>query len=117
MSISGKGQAPEKLTATDLFYLRSMDEGTAVDVPYLLAQYLFRHAEGRKRGARLGICKRLGDTLDWVASGPERQQVAVARALEDVEGAHAEVEGVQANPVPVQAPEPPPAAAQSRTMP
>ncbi|GKF60390.1 hypothetical protein Tco_0177176, partial [Tanacetum coccineum] len=47
-----RGQAPEKLTATDLFYLRSMDRGAA-NVPYLLAQYLFRHAEGRKSSARL----------------------------------------------------------------
>ncbi|GKA41401.1 hypothetical protein Tco_0733994 [Tanacetum coccineum] len=51
-NISGRGQAPEKVTATDLFYLRSMDRGAA-NVPYLLAQYLFRHAEGRKSGARL----------------------------------------------------------------
>ncbi|GKD67540.1 hypothetical protein Tco_1321630, partial [Tanacetum coccineum] len=29
-----------------------MDRGVA-NVPYLLAQYLFRHAEGRKSGARL----------------------------------------------------------------
>ncbi|GKF82170.1 hypothetical protein Tco_0243826 [Tanacetum coccineum] len=29
-----------------------MDHGTA-NVPYLLAQYLFRHTEGRKSGARL----------------------------------------------------------------
>ncbi|GJV01178.1 hypothetical protein Tco_1334747 [Tanacetum coccineum] len=121
----------------------SMDEGTEVDVPYLLAQYLFRHAEGRKRGARLSgkhfvgyliehfglvteeglqglivvvgelwiigmdelvrlrICERLGDTLAWVVSGLERQQVAMAGAPEDVEGAHAEVKGVQADPVPV----------------
>ncbi|GKD26796.1 hypothetical protein Tco_1233010 [Tanacetum coccineum] len=51
-SISGRGQAPEKVTGVDLFYLRSMDRGTA-NVPHLLAQYLFRHAEGRKSGARL----------------------------------------------------------------
>ncbi|GJV27595.1 hypothetical protein Tco_1384043 [Tanacetum coccineum] len=51
-SILGRGQAPEKVTDVDLFYLRSMDHGTA-NVPHLLAQYLFRHAEGRKRGARL----------------------------------------------------------------
>ncbi|GJW55493.1 hypothetical protein Tco_0099578 [Tanacetum coccineum] len=51
-NISGRGQAPEKVTGVDLFYLRSMDWGTA-NVPYLLAQYLFRHAEGRKSGARL----------------------------------------------------------------
>ncbi|GJW51183.1 hypothetical protein Tco_0092534 [Tanacetum coccineum] len=45
-------KAPKKVTATDLFYLRSIDQGAA-NVPYLLAQYLFRHAEGRKSGARL----------------------------------------------------------------
>nr|GEV41363.1 hypothetical protein [Tanacetum cinerariifolium] len=44
--------ALEKVTATNLFYLRSMDRGTA-NVSYLLAQYLFKHAEGRKSGARL----------------------------------------------------------------
>ncbi|GJV80542.1 hypothetical protein Tco_1516412 [Tanacetum coccineum] len=51
-SISGRGQAPEKVTGVDLFYLMSMDQGTA-NVPYLLAQYLFRHAEGKNSGARL----------------------------------------------------------------
>ncbi|GKE80648.1 hypothetical protein Tco_1550648 [Tanacetum coccineum] len=51
-SISGMGQAPEKVTSVDLFYLRSMDLGTT-NVPHLLAQYLFRHAEGRKSEARL----------------------------------------------------------------
>ncbi|GJZ66283.1 hypothetical protein Tco_0622979 [Tanacetum coccineum] len=45
-------EAPEKVTATDLFYLTSMDKGTAVSIPYLLAQYLFRHDKRRKRGAR-----------------------------------------------------------------
>ncbi|GJR75772.1 hypothetical protein Tco_0088137 [Tanacetum coccineum] len=53
VSISGRGQAPKKVTAIDLFYLRSMDEGTKFNVPYILARYLFRHAEGRKRGVRL----------------------------------------------------------------
>ncbi|GKB52276.1 hypothetical protein Tco_0903029 [Tanacetum coccineum] len=51
-SISGRGQAPKKVTGIDLFYLRSMDRGT-INVLHLLAQYLFRHAEGRKSGARL----------------------------------------------------------------
>ncbi|GJV76863.1 hypothetical protein Tco_1508447 [Tanacetum coccineum] len=46
------GQAPEKVTSVDLFYLRSMDRGTT-NVLYLLAQYLFRHAKRRKSGARL----------------------------------------------------------------
>nr|GEV94380.1 hypothetical protein [Tanacetum cinerariifolium] len=47
-----QGQAHEKVTGVDLFYLSSMDHGTA-NVPRLLAQYLFRHAEGRKSGASL----------------------------------------------------------------
>ncbi|GJR69085.1 hypothetical protein Tco_0015150 [Tanacetum coccineum] len=47
-----EGQTPEKVTATDLFYLRNRDQGAA-NISYLLAQYLFRHAEGRKSGARL----------------------------------------------------------------
>ncbi|GKC68955.1 hypothetical protein Tco_1114838 [Tanacetum coccineum] len=55
-SISGRGQAPEKVTGVDLFYLRSMDRGTT-NVPHLLAQYLFRHAEGRKSKARLSRAK------------------------------------------------------------
>ncbi|GJW42937.1 hypothetical protein Tco_0071736 [Tanacetum coccineum] len=51
-NISGRGQAPKNVTATDIFYLRSMDQGAA-NIPYLLAQYLFKHAEGRKNDARL----------------------------------------------------------------
>ncbi|GJV80934.1 hypothetical protein Tco_1516804 [Tanacetum coccineum] len=34
----------------------SMDEGTLVNVPYLLAYYMFRHASGRKQGARMSEC-------------------------------------------------------------
>ncbi|GJU98953.1 hypothetical protein Tco_1328224 [Tanacetum coccineum] len=52
-TISGRGQAPEKVTTTNLFYLRSIDEGTVVNVPYVLAQYLFRYAWGRKAGAQM----------------------------------------------------------------
>ncbi|GJS64835.1 hypothetical protein Tco_0679399 [Tanacetum coccineum] len=44
--------APEKVTDVNLFYLYSLDWGTA-NVLYLLVQYLFRHAGGRKSGARL----------------------------------------------------------------
>ncbi|GKC00618.1 hypothetical protein Tco_0986754 [Tanacetum coccineum] len=51
-SISGRGQAPEMVIGVDIFYLWSMDQGTA-NVSYLLAQYLFRHTEGKKSGARL----------------------------------------------------------------
>nr|GFA78765.1 hypothetical protein [Tanacetum cinerariifolium] len=45
-------EAPKKVTTTDLFYLCSMDR-RAANVPYLLGQYFFRHAKGRKSGARL----------------------------------------------------------------
>ncbi|GJW18494.1 hypothetical protein Tco_0025930 [Tanacetum coccineum] len=51
-SISDRGQALENVTGVDLFYLYNMDHGTT-NVLHLLAQYLFRHAEGRKSGARL----------------------------------------------------------------
>ncbi|GJW71187.1 hypothetical protein Tco_0128104 [Tanacetum coccineum] len=110
-SISGRGQVPKKVTATDLFYLRSMDRGAA-KVPYMLAQYLFRHAEGRKSGVRLSrgelfklnICMKIGDDRAWVAPGPERQQVDVAGASIAVEDAFAVNESVQADPAPMQAP-------------
>nr|GEW86688.1 hypothetical protein [Tanacetum cinerariifolium] len=46
------GQAPKKVTGVDLCYLSSIDRETA-NVPHLLAQYLFRHAKGRKSRARL----------------------------------------------------------------
>ncbi|GJV46121.1 hypothetical protein Tco_1430657 [Tanacetum coccineum] len=49
-SISGRSQVPEKVTVTDLFYLRGMDVGS-VYVPYLLARYLRLFAAGRKSGA------------------------------------------------------------------
>ncbi|GJS51509.1 hypothetical protein Tco_0624871 [Tanacetum coccineum] len=50
--ILGRGQAPEKVTGVDLFDLCSMDHET-INVPHLLAKYLFRHAKGRKSEARL----------------------------------------------------------------
>ncbi|GJV55493.1 hypothetical protein Tco_1456498 [Tanacetum coccineum] len=88
-SISGRGQAPEKVTSVDLFYLRSMDRGTT-NVPYLLAQYLFRHAEGRKSRAKLlggyfigCLAMHFGLVSDEGLrglQGPERQQAAAAGA-------------------------------------
>ncbi|GJZ65675.1 hypothetical protein Tco_0622371 [Tanacetum coccineum] len=139
-------------------YVYIRDPGTA-NVPYLLAQYLFRHAKGRKSGARLfgghfigclaahfglvsdeglmglsvitrkllmidlhelaslKICVRLGNTWGWVAPRLKRQSTITAGTLEDAEGAHDEIEGDYAVPAPMQAPQPPPAAAQTRTIP
>ncbi|GKA43705.1 hypothetical protein Tco_0736429 [Tanacetum coccineum] len=123
-SISGRGQAHEKVTGIDLFYLRSMDRGTT-NVPHLLAQYLFRHTEGKKSRARmsgghfirhlamhfgllgrLNICTRYDDTWAWVAHGPERQHGAAAGAYEADEAGLAAEEGAQEIPVPVPAPTP-----------
>nr|GEW00259.1 hypothetical protein [Tanacetum cinerariifolium] len=51
-TIAGRRQAPEKVTSTDLYFLRSMDQD-AVNLPYLLAHYLFRHVEGMNQGAQM----------------------------------------------------------------
>ncbi|GJW22973.1 hypothetical protein Tco_0033595 [Tanacetum coccineum] len=51
-SIAGRSQAPEKVTVTDLFYLKGMDVDS-VNVPYLLARYLRLFAAGRKSGAHI----------------------------------------------------------------
>ncbi|GKA00611.1 hypothetical protein Tco_0673161 [Tanacetum coccineum] len=129
-SISGRGQAPEKVTAIDLLYLCSMERGAA-NVPYLLAQYLFRHAEGRKSGARLfgeHFIGRLAHHFGLVSNDRlrglsvvarlERQQVVAAGALEAAEDALTVNKGAQADPAPIQAPQPPPQPpAKGRTMP
>ncbi|GJX91964.1 retrovirus-related pol polyprotein from transposon TNT 1-94, partial [Tanacetum coccineum] len=67
-SIAGRSQAPEKVTVTDLFYLRGMDVDL-VNVPYLLARYLRLFAAGRKSGVHISV-----------AMGPERQPDAAACA-------------------------------------
>ncbi|GKG40153.1 hypothetical protein Tco_0466930, partial [Tanacetum coccineum] len=51
-TIAGRGQAPEKVTSTNLYFLRSMDR-EAVNLPNLLAYYLFRHVEERKRSTQM----------------------------------------------------------------
>ncbi|GJZ29143.1 hypothetical protein Tco_0573790 [Tanacetum coccineum] len=49
-SIAGRSQALEKVTVTDLFYLRGLDVGS-INIPYLLARYLKIFAAGRKSEA------------------------------------------------------------------
>ncbi|GJZ57350.1 hypothetical protein Tco_0612844 [Tanacetum coccineum] len=64
-SITGRSLAPEKVTMTDLFYLRGMDVGS-VNVPYLLARYLRMFAAGRKIGVHISggqFVSRLADHL------------------------------------------------------
>ncbi|GKE06918.1 hypothetical protein Tco_1398936, partial [Tanacetum coccineum] len=90
-SISGRGQGAEK--------------------------YLFRHAEGRKSGARLSeghfigcLAAHFGLASDegLRAQGLERQQAAAVGAPRAAEDALTADEGAQAVPAPVQAPQPPP---------
>ncbi|GJV01389.1 hypothetical protein Tco_1334958 [Tanacetum coccineum] len=113
-SISGRGQGAEKVTGVDLFYLWTIDRGTA-NVLYLLAKYLFRHAKGRKSGARLSgghVIGRLTSHFGLVGDHglKERQQVAAVGAPRAAEDAPAADEGAQAVPAPVQAPQSPPPA-------
>ncbi|GKE43221.1 hypothetical protein Tco_1470505 [Tanacetum coccineum] len=95
-----------------------MDRGTA-NVPYLLAQYLFRHAEGRKSRARLsrghfigrlaahfGLVMNHGLRGLQVAPGLERQQAVAAGEGDEVGPAYKEA-GPNV-PSPEQAPPPPP---------
>ncbi|GKA90763.1 hypothetical protein Tco_0812633 [Tanacetum coccineum] len=51
-SIASRSQPPEKLTVTDLFYLRGMDVDS-VNVPYFLARYLTFFVVGRKIEAHI----------------------------------------------------------------
>nr|GEV15948.1 hypothetical protein [Tanacetum cinerariifolium] len=51
-NIAGRSQSPEKVTVTDLFYLRGMDVGS-VNVSYLLARYLRLFAARKKGGAHI----------------------------------------------------------------
>ncbi|GJR48409.1 hypothetical protein Tco_1316512 [Tanacetum coccineum] len=125
-SISGRGQAPEKVTGVDLFYLRRGhfigrlamhfslvgDEGLrGLQVVTRELLLIDLHEVGR-----LNICSRFGDTWAWVAQGPERQQATAAGAHKADEAGPAAKEGAQEIPTPAQVPPPPPLAPQPRTM-
>ncbi|GKB20035.1 hypothetical protein Tco_0853958 [Tanacetum coccineum] len=115
-NIARRSQAPEKVTVTDLFYLRGMDVGS-VNIPYLLARYLRMFASGRKRGAMISrgqfiarLAKHFGLLTKQRLQGLTPD--ATTGTLEVTEGAPDVDEGAQAVPAPVQAPQPPPATAQ-----
>ncbi|GJW95238.1 hypothetical protein Tco_0174910 [Tanacetum coccineum] len=105
-----RSQAPEKVTVTDLFYLRGMDVGSigralgglttdilggltviAPELPVIDMAEL----------VRLQICVKLDDTWAWVAMGPERQPDTAAGAPAKAEDALIVDEGDQAVPAPV----------------
>ncbi|GKB62991.1 hypothetical protein Tco_0919177, partial [Tanacetum coccineum] len=100
-SIAGRSQAPEKVTVTDLFYLRGMDVGS-VKVPYLLARYLRLFDDGRKSRALISggqFVARLAEHFGLLSQeltiiapallGSERQPDATAGAHEAAEDAPA----------------------------
>ncbi|GKD67892.1 hypothetical protein Tco_1321982 [Tanacetum coccineum] len=136
-SIVGRSQAPEKVTMTDLFYLRGMDVGS-VNVPYLLARYLRLFAGGRKSGAHISggqfvarLAEHFGLLTTKILGGltviaPELPIIdmtelpdATTGAPDDAEDAPIVDEGGQANPAPEQVPQQPPLLppAHVRTMP
>ncbi|GJU90643.1 hypothetical protein Tco_1303066 [Tanacetum coccineum] len=92
-SIGGRSQVPEKVTMTDLFYLRGMDVGS-VNIPYLLARYLRLFASRRKQGAM--ISREAAQCYGWCHKAAEDALVVD--------------EGSKADPTPIQAPQPPPPA-------
>ncbi|GKB86554.1 hypothetical protein Tco_0958826, partial [Tanacetum coccineum] len=117
-SIAGRSQAPEKVTVTDLYYLRGMDVDS-VNVTYLLARYLRLFAAGRKSGAHIyggqfvaRLAEHFGLLTAEILSGltvitPELLIIDMAELVrlqifaEDALGAD---EGDQAIPAPVQPP-------------
>ncbi|GJR41929.1 hypothetical protein Tco_1310032 [Tanacetum coccineum] len=91
-NIAGRSQAPEKVTVTDLFYLRGLDVGSFVAQ---LAEHF-----GLLTAEILGGLT-LDDTWAWVAMGPERQPDAATGALRVAQDAPIVDEGGQAIPAPV----------------
>nr|GEY21322.1 hypothetical protein [Tanacetum cinerariifolium] len=113
-TIFGRGQALEKVTTTDLFNLRSMDEGMTSDYEQSLQTFIVE-----VRGlttididelVKLRICDRLGDVVTWVAMGLERQQVGAAFGAAHVDPEVAQV-GVQVDLAPIEVAQMPQAAA------
>ncbi|GJS61443.1 hypothetical protein Tco_0656227 [Tanacetum coccineum] len=81
-NIAGKSHAPEKVTVTDLFYLKGLDV-RSVNIPYLLARYLRRFAAGRKSGALISGGQ---SVLSSETLGPGYPQDPLGRRVMQEEG-------------------------------
>ena len=84
LTIAGRGQSPEKVTTLDLFFLRSMDESLAINIPLFFALYLFRGALGRdKRSQMTGghfvsrLARHFGVIGDEIPAGLEIEVVSL----------------------------------------
>ncbi|GJZ91968.1 hypothetical protein Tco_0664033 [Tanacetum coccineum] len=122
-SIAGRSQAPEKVTVTDLFYLRGMDVGS-VNVPYLLARYLRFFAVERESGAHISggqFVARLTEHFGLLTVEILQGLIVIAPALPVIDMAElidpVVDEDVKADPAPAQEPPPLPPPAAARTMP
>ncbi|GKE24142.1 hypothetical protein Tco_1435654 [Tanacetum coccineum] len=111
-SIAGRSQAPQKVTVTDLFYLRGMDVGSVNGLTVIAPKLLIIDMAEL---VRLQICVEIDDTWAWVALGPERQPDDAVSAPRVAQDAPAVDEGVKADPAPVQETPPPPLAT-AKTM-
>nr|GFC68138.1 hypothetical protein [Tanacetum cinerariifolium] len=80
--------APDKVTITDLFYLRGMGVGS-VNVHYLLSRYLRLFSSGRKQGAMIsgGHARHEGD------AGSIADEALVAPGEEEVHGMRKALQG------------------------
>ncbi|GJS64090.1 hypothetical protein Tco_0678654 [Tanacetum coccineum] len=82
-----------------LLFETLIDRGTT-NVPHLLVQYLFRHAEGRKSGARLSGGHFIGRLAMHIRLGPERLQAIAVGASEADEAGQADKEVALEIPAP-----------------
>ncbi|GKE08680.1 hypothetical protein Tco_1412231 [Tanacetum coccineum] len=85
--------------------VRRLMDREAANVPYLLAQYLFRHTEGRKSGAKLSgghFIRLLSHHFGLVCDDGLRGLSVVTSEIPLIDM------GEFADPAPIQAPQPPP---------
>nr|GEU72807.1 alpha 1,4-glycosyltransferase domain-containing protein [Tanacetum cinerariifolium] len=105
-SITGRGDGRQKVSAEDVFYLRSMDDGPIVNVPYCLARYMAKGASvctvevepmgeiGPEYLIKLNICGRnpAGEIM-WSLDGPRRPDDVGDGADDEQQAAAAEEAG------------------------
>ncbi|GKC38175.1 hypothetical protein Tco_1050559, partial [Tanacetum coccineum] len=101
-TIAGRGQAPEKVTTTNLLSEEVIMEES---LQTLNVEFCALTTIDIDELVRLRFCDRLGDVVTWVALGPRMQQAAGRAAQIDPEAPQEDVpasqEGVQADPAPV----------------
>ncbi|GJY33660.1 retrotransposon protein, putative, ty1-copia subclass [Tanacetum coccineum] len=119
-SISERRQAPKKVIRRTFYWRLAHHFGLVSDDGLRGLLVMARELPLIDMGelVKLNICMEIGDDWAWVAPGPERQPDEAAGALRAAKDAPAVDEGAQADPAPMQAPQPPPLSpVVGRTMP